>query len=192
MQIDDYETLLMDSVASLEDNLMDLEMHLQDALHESTNKFRDMVMEKNKAMKEKSIDYIKQVLEQADIFHTQLKNSALIEQAAFDLDLNDENYQEPDKDDVEYYAKFDILVDKEELIAFLDAYKDFMELKLNEKEKFVTRGIEDEWKNIESNVSTAQHNRNRSIVKEVIETCQDFRNGLKDKFDNMREEYDQD
>jgi len=28
MQIDDYETSLMDAVAALEDNLMDLEMHL--------------------------------------------------------------------------------------------------------------------------------------------------------------------
>ena len=67
-----------------------------------------------------------------------------------------------------------------------------MEQQLNTKEKSITKGIEDEWKSIESNVSRGQHNRNRSIVKEVIETTQDFRNGLKDQFDNMREEYDQD
>ena len=43
MQIDDYETFLMDAVSTLEDNLMEIEMLLQDALGDSTGKFKDKV-----------------------------------------------------------------------------------------------------------------------------------------------------
>ena len=36
-----------------------------------------------------------------------------------------------------------------------------------------------------------QHSRNRAIVKEIIETCAEFRNTIKTVFDKMRDEYDQ-
>jgi len=39
MQIDDYETSLMDKIAELEDELMELEFLLQEALSEATGKF---------------------------------------------------------------------------------------------------------------------------------------------------------
>jgi len=127
MQIDDYETLLMEAVAQLEDNLMDLEMHLQDALFESTNKFRDRVSSLNSAMKNKTMDFIKSVVEHSDQFHTTLKNLALIEQAAFEAECADENFEAPDENDVEFNAKLIIFEDKEELVAMLDAFKDYME-----------------------------------------------------------------
>jgi len=47
-----------------------------------------------------------------------------------------------------------------------------------------------EWQAIESRITENQHKRNRAIVKEIIETTQDFTRDLKDKFEKMREEYD--
>ena len=80
IQIDDYEALLIETVASLEDDLMNLEMLLQDALYESTSRFKELVTAKNMIMKNKSIDYIKEVVSFSDQFHTTLKNLGLIEQ----------------------------------------------------------------------------------------------------------------
>lgn len=39
MQIDDYENSLMDKIADLEDDLMNIEMLLQEALNEATGNF---------------------------------------------------------------------------------------------------------------------------------------------------------
>lgn len=69
----------MDAASTLEDNLMEIEMLLQDALGESTGKFKDRVVLMNKDMRDKSMDYIKLVGEGALSFHDNLKNAALVE-----------------------------------------------------------------------------------------------------------------
>jgi len=112
-------------------------------------------------MKNKTMDFIKCVVEHSDTFHSSLKNSALIEQAAFEAECADENFEAPDENDVEFNAKLMIFEDKDELVALLDVYKDYMEQQLGEKERFINRSISDEWEKIEKNVTTSQHNRNR-------------------------------
>jgi hypothetical protein len=126
MQIDDYETLLMDSVSELEDNLMEIEMLLQDALGDSTGKFRDRVTALNSVMKGNTMDYIKFVLEQADIFHTSLKNLGLLEQASFEAEITDANFQMPEADE-EFDAKLELIGEKEPCIQLLDTFKEYMD-----------------------------------------------------------------
>jgi len=85
--------LLLDSCSELEDNLMEIEMLLQDALGESTGKFRDKVMALNSDMKGKTMDFIKFVMEETEIFHSTLKNASLIEQAAFETEVGNEDFE---------------------------------------------------------------------------------------------------
>lgn len=75
-------------------------------------------------------------------------------------------------------------------MQFLDTYKEFMESSIGKCEKEIRFSIKNEWDTIEGRISTDQHKRNRKIVKEIIETTQDFRYTLKDQFERMREEYE--
>ena len=43
MEIDDYEASLLEKINELEDNLMECEMLLQEALNDSTGKFTDII-----------------------------------------------------------------------------------------------------------------------------------------------------
>ena len=61
MQIDDYENNLMEKIANLEDDLMELEFLLQEALSEATGKFTDEVKRLNSELRTKTMDYIKDV-----------------------------------------------------------------------------------------------------------------------------------
>jgi len=54
----------------------------------------------------------------------------------------------------------------------------------------ITQAIKKELDTIDERTTKNQHQRNRAIVKEIIETAQDFKNNLKDQFDRMREEYE--
>ena len=65
-----------------------------------------------------------------------------------------------------------------------------MENNITKCEKDINKRVKDEWVAIEKRITDNQHTRNRAIVKEIIETCADFRNMLHDQFERMREEYD--
>jgi len=47
LQIDDYESALLEAVSVLEDDLMEIEMLLQDALGEATSNFKEKIKEFN-------------------------------------------------------------------------------------------------------------------------------------------------
>jgi len=62
----------------------------------------------------------------------------------------------------------------------LEKYKEYMEIEIGKCEKDINKRTKDEWKSIEDRIESNQHSRNRAIVKEIIETCADFRNTLHD------------
>jgi hypothetical protein len=73
----------------------------------------------------------------------------------------------------------------------LDSFKDFMENAIQTIEKDIRTRTNSEWKEIEDKFLLNQHNRNRTIVKEVIDTCKDFRDSIQDNFERMRDELDE-
>lgn len=79
MQVDDYESTLMDKISELEDALMDIEMLLQEALNEATGKFQDEIKRLNSELKTKTMDFIKDVTNEFESFSVNLKNAALNE-----------------------------------------------------------------------------------------------------------------
>lgn len=60
--MDDYEKRLGDAIVVLEDELMQIEMLLQDALSESTSKFKDYIKDFNNKITEKTSVLVQQQL----------------------------------------------------------------------------------------------------------------------------------
>ena len=79
MVVEETEADLLLQVDVLEDNLMEIEMLLQDALHVSFVQFKDKVAVINADMKKKTIEHIKFVAEEAETFHGNLRAHALEE-----------------------------------------------------------------------------------------------------------------
>lgn len=70
----------------------------------------------------------------------------------------------------------------------LEQSKDFVDKKINEKESIINKGITEEMKQIQERIEKNQKKRNRGIIKDIIETCNDYRNTIDTEFNNMREE----
>ena len=83
-----------------------------------------------------------------------------------------------------------ILGDKDDMLTMLEQYREHMDQKINKQDKEITRRIKEEWSGIETKLKQGAHSRNRSIVKEIIETCTDFREKIKEQFEKMKEEID--
>lgn len=111
--IEEYETELMNSVEELEDDLMEIEMLLQEALHTSVGAFKEKVTAINGEMRQKTIDYVKFVTEQSETFSEKLRELAIKEQALFEEKIENED---PPEDDEEFDAQLNLLSDKESLI----------------------------------------------------------------------------
>ena len=142
MQIDDYENTLMDKIAQLEDDLMGIEFLLQDALNEATGKFVDEVKRLNSDLRTKTMDFIKEVANELDIFSNNLRTAALNEQEAFEKQIeNMENISQ----DSDFNAKLEVVGEREPLIAWLEQSKEFFDNQLADKERRINKAIMEEW-----------------------------------------------
>ena len=190
MQYEDYFKELIDKITQLEDALMEIEMLLQEALNEATGKFTDQVKLLNQDMKTKTMDYIKEVTSEVENFSVNLKNSALTEQEAFEKFIETQNVDQQSNDS-DFNAKLEVLGVREELVQWLEQSKEKFDNQLAEKERYITKNITQEWEDIDKNMTNSQYARNRGIVKEIIETCQQFRSSLKEKQNDMKNEFDE-
>lgn len=192
MAIEEEEGKLLDEVEKLEDELMQIEMLLQDALQAATSTFKDKVQVINQEMKKKTIEFIKFVAEEAENFHTMLRLHALEEQTKFETRISEneaaleEIENELDKDVYEFQLVY--FSDKDALIGLLDTSKETMESKIQEKEQVINKAILTLQDQTETKLQKGQHSRNRSIVKEIIATCENFRNEIKEDFSAMKEQ----
>merc|ERR1712196_302356 len=92
------------------------------------------------------------------------------------------------RDDDSFNDLLELLLEKEPLVQHLDTSKEFMETKIQKMETEIMKAINTEWKDTESTMTLNQHKRNRNIVKEIITTCNMFRNEIKEEFTNLRGE----
>ena len=83
-------------------------------------------MQLNTSMRGKTMDYIKFVTEQAEVFHTSLKNYALVEQATFEAEISKDEFVMPENDP-EFDAKLEILGEKDPCIQMLDTFKEYFD-----------------------------------------------------------------
>jgi transcriptional regulator of heat shock response len=142
----------MKAVDKLEDDLMEIEMLLQDALHTSVQTFKDMVNGVINDMKQKTIAFTSFVQEQSVIFGEKLTELAITEQAKFGekIDLMDGNYPE---DDEEFDMMLELLGDKDQLMQWVDTSKEFFDKEIGKKEAQITKAILQEQKLTEDNLA---------------------------------------
>jgi len=128
MQIDDYENTLMEKIAELEDDLMNIEMLLQEALSEATGKFVDAIKGLNSELRTKTMDFVtKDVANEFETFSINLKNAALNEQEAFEKLV--ENMDQASQDS-EFNNKLEVVGEREPLVQWLEQSKEFFDNKL--------------------------------------------------------------
>lgn len=171
---------------------MEIEMLLQDALQIATGQFKEKVLLINGQMKAKTIEHIKFVAEEAENFNAMLRVHALEEQTKFELRTNEnDNALEEIEAELETEV-FDFQIiyfsDKDALVQMLDTSKETMETKVAEKEQLINRAILALQEQTEKNLTQGQHSRNRSIVKEIIATCENFRQEIKEDFSALKEQ----
>lgn len=71
-----------------------------------------------------------------------------------------------------------LMEDKDILVAHIEASKENVDGKISDKESEINRAISDDWKATENKIIDEQHHRNRTIVEEVINTCNNFRDEI--------------
>jgi len=183
----DYENELLTRVDKLEDDLMTFEMSLQDALQIAVDKFKEKVNANITDMKAKTQNFINFCAEQASIFAQNLHEYALEEQVKFIEQMDEqENFQDNMTD--EFNELLELLIEKDPLVVHLDNSKDFMDLGINKLETEIGKAINTEWNEILREMLEKQHKRNRNIIKEIIDTCETFRKGIKEDFTNLKGE----
>ena len=138
---DDIEQELITAVEGLEDNLMEIEMLLQMALQEGVSVFQEKIKLINAGMKEKTIQFHKEVGEHAEAFHENLKTHANAEYITFEERLAVMGDNQPDDDDEEFNAQLELLGEKEGLDAILEQFKEFMDAQINQKEGQIDKAI---------------------------------------------------
>lgn len=74
---------------------------------------------------------------------------------------------------------FELLSDKDTLVGHLEASKENVDAKINDKETEITKAIAEDWKATEARILDQQHKRNREIIEEIIRTCIDFREEIR-------------
>ena len=136
----------MDKMANLEDNLMEIEFLLQEALSEATGKFTDEVKRLNGELRTKTMDYIKDVQSEYEVFSISLKTNALIEQEQFEKLVEN---MDGESQSSEFNVKLEVVGDRDQLVQWLEASKEFFDQQLGEKERYITRNIQAEWEDIE-------------------------------------------
>lgn len=65
--------------------------------------------------------------------------------------------------------------DQEALTLCLDSFKELTEQRVTVLESTINKRISSDWKNEMDDLQQAQHERSRSIIKEIVEKCAVFR-----------------
>lgn len=65
--------------------------------------------------------------------------------------------------------------DSDVLNQHLDASKENIDSKISDQETNIVKELTRDWKNTETRILEDQHMRNRTIVQEVIKTCDKFK-----------------
>lgn len=78
--------------------------------------------------------------------------------------------------------------DADYLNSQLEGSKENIELKVNEVESQIIRELADDWKQTETRIIEDQHHRNRTIVQEIIKTCEKFKKEINNEVDAIEKE----
>jgi len=98
--------------------------------------------------------------------------------------------EEASKDDEDSEAIYNFVLEIEEMGEKLEELEKQIEAFFGELQKRIITNVKTEWNERESNLKQQQLNRNRGIIKEIISTCNLFREEVANYFKEKREEDD--
>lgn len=167
------------TVDKLEDELMTVEMKLQDVLGQATMEYQGKVNKVIDEMKGKTSVFIKDVQEQASEFNVEFKEYAMADFERIQaLSIDEENKAELEQEFATNEVYLSLVADSDTLKQTLENSKENLDAKIAEKEDVINRAITQDWHNTLTNLLDNQHKRNRNVVENIIEKCQEFRDGI--------------
>ncbi len=159
-------------IEHLEDELMNIELKLQEQLQAATTDFQERVKRILEDMKTKTSAFIAEVNAEMELFSAALKVYAHQEYERVQNmgdDVNNDQEQLSDQMITLLGEDPDFLNGK------LEGSKENIELRVNDIESQIIRELMNDWKQTEHRIIEEQHHRNRTIVQEVIKTCDKFK-----------------
>lgn len=67
-----------------------------------------------------------------------------------------------------------LLQPKDEITQTLTNFKEGLQQRISSQETKITNELKKEWEELQAGMSEAQHQRNRAIIQEIVETTQRF------------------
>ncbi len=130
----------------------------------------------------KTNDYIKEVNEEMLLFSASLKTYALQELERIG-NMGEDGDLEQMSDEL-----IMLLSDPDYLNTQLEASKENIELRVNEIESQIIKDLTNDWKTTEQRIIEDQHHRNRTIVQEIIKTCDKIKKEVNNEVDAIEKE----
>lgn len=114
-----------------------------------------------------------------EAFNNNLRAHALAE---YDRIANSE--EDPNQEMLEGMSDGFVMLmeDKDILVAHIEASKENVDSKISDKETEINKAISEDWKGTETRILEEQHHRNRTVVEECINTCNNFRDEISKLF----------
>lgn len=150
---------------------MEVELKLQESLQVATVNFTERIKKVLEEMRNKTSAYIQEVNQEMEQFAVALKvyaNQEYDRLSHMEEDVGEEGNNLADE-------ILEIMGDPDTLNQTLETSKEAIDAKINEVESLIIKELNSDWKNTETRIIDQQHHRNRTIVKEIVKTCDKFK-----------------
>ena len=184
-ELEEFKSRMFKSIAELEDKLMGTEMKLVEVLATAMSDFNTKVEAINGEMNKLNIDFCKDVTELDNKFRTELKEHAYKLHDEFIRDT-ESGLSEKWEAEIELTT---LLYEKDIMTQYFELAKDFQEQKITEKELEIRVSIKNDWNNTKDNLENQQHDRNRSIVLEIIRMTDERKNEIINRIKEEQDRY---
>jgi predicted glycoside hydrolase/deacetylase ChbG (UPF0249 family) len=150
---------------------MEVDLKLQESLQVATTNFTERIKKVLEEMRNKTSAYIQEVNQEMEQFAVALKVYA-------NQEYDRLNHMEDDvgEEGNNFHDEIlEIMGDPDTLNQTLETSKEAIDAKVNEVESLIIKELNADWKATETRIIDQQHHRNRTIVKEVVKTCENFK-----------------
>lgn len=151
---------------------------MQEALTAARKTFIGQINNIIDLQKELTQNYItNEVMNEIDQFSSKFIDFAIVEKDRLDSILAQNEDIELDDDQLKDFEQ-DLLAvliqPKEEIIQMLNNFKEQLSLKINKQDTDITSALIGEWNIMQTKMNEDQHQRNRSIIEEIVQTIERF------------------
>lgn len=184
-ELDEFQIKMFKMIEDLEDKLMGTEMKLIEVLSTALSDFNTKIEAINSEMGKINSDFCKDVNELDNKFRTELREHAYKLHDDFIKD-SESGHTEKWESELDLTA---LLYEKETMTQYFELAKDFQEQKINEIELAIRIAIKTDWTDTRGNLENQQHNRNRSIIAEIINMTEEKKAEITNMIRDAKDRY---